>query len=92
MVETMNEGKNKYIFLSDQLKQEDKKGTFIKLFDSYLKQPIIFRDNYWFKKLDKFNNKTTEYLKEKYKKEFGKSNDYIFIEVILNIRKNKVDQ
>ena len=24
------------MFLSDQLKQEDKKGTFIKLFDSYL--------------------------------------------------------
>ena len=41
------------MFLSNELKQEDEKGTFIKLYDSYLKQSIIFRDNYWFRKLDK---------------------------------------
>ena len=74
------------MFLSDQLKQEDKKGTFIKLFDSYLKQSIIFRDNYWFKKIDKINKKSTKELIWYRDNTFPSNNEKIFIEKILTIR------
>tara|TARA_R110002167_G_C12429005_1_gene629656 strand:+ start:282 stop:539 length:258 start_codon:yes stop_codon:yes gene_type:complete len=74
------------MLLSDQLKREDKNGKFIELYDSYLKQPVIFREEHWFKKIDKINKKSTKELIWYRDNTFPSNNEKIFIEKILTIR------
>jgi len=73
------------MLLSDQITTKDKKGKFVKI-NSY-----IYRSEYWFRKLDRINKKTTEEITEKIKDKKTDPFDRDFYKYVLNFRNKKED-